>query len=57
MNRCDIKECKDIEVLRGLCLLQQSQLFRIGELLVDESKKHIPQSLAITRIREILNSK
>ncbi len=52
MTRSDIKECKDIEVLKQICLSYRSQLSTIGEILVDESKWHISAKDAVDIIRK-----
>ena len=54
MRRIDIENCKDIEILRKLCIEQHNQLAYVGNVLVDESKWHINSDLAVQLIREHL---
>ncbi len=54
MTKSEIKKCDDIEKLRNICLEQWSQLFVVGEILVDESKMHITSEEAVEKIRDYL---
>jgi hypothetical protein len=54
MNRIEIEECNDIEILRRLCIRQHSAILRIGETLVDNSKSHLTDERTLVEIREIL---
>ena len=54
MTSIDIEYCNDVKKLKAMCLEYHSQMFRIRDILGEESMWRISPKEAVNRIRDHL---